>query len=131
MDEARRDDDLVDSVAPNGEARAGARDLEGDGPEVNGAKDSLHVPVVEIELDPAELRQLRDLPEDDRRDRRLGAGSAAPFAACRPANEGGQSPAGPQKRGRPVRAGENGASGKCEEDRGWRTRPDSNRRSPA
>ena len=50
------------------ELRARAGDVPRDGPQVNARERADHVDVVQVDLDPAELCELRDLPEHDGRD---------------------------------------------------------------
>ncbi len=67
MHNARRRNQLVGGLAPHVELGAGHRYFERDRPDMNPAKRPTDLGVTEIEVDPSELGQICQLPEDDRR----------------------------------------------------------------
>ena len=67
MNHARRGDQLVGRIALNVEARAGARDFRSQRPDMDPRKHPNDVGIVEVHGDPPQLSQLRNFPEDDRR----------------------------------------------------------------
>ena len=69
MHDTRRSDQLVGRISSDIQARALFRDVHGDGPDVNRCKGPNDVHVIKVHLYPSELRELRDLPENDGRDR--------------------------------------------------------------
>ena len=68
MDDAGGGDDLVGGVASEIEVVDASANLEGERPGVNLRQGANHLWIGQIHLDPTELDQLRDLPQDDSRD---------------------------------------------------------------
>jgi len=67
MDDAGGSDDLVGGIAAEVEVVDTQADLERERPSVDLRQGAHHVWIRQIHFDPAELDQLRDLPEDDSR----------------------------------------------------------------
>jgi hypothetical protein len=68
MDEAGGSDELVGRVPSEVEASDRAADIQRYRPNVNASQRSDEVRIVEVDLDPAQLGQLSDLPQYDRCD---------------------------------------------------------------
>ena len=68
MDGARRADQLVRRIAAHVKPRTHPSDLARDRPNLHGAEGPDYVRVIQIDLDSTELRELRDLPQNDGRD---------------------------------------------------------------
>src|SRR2546428_6918489 len=68
MDHAGRGDDLVRPVAPHVQVADGSADIEAQWPGVQPRQRTDKLGVVQVHGNPAELRELADLPQDDRRD---------------------------------------------------------------
>jgi hypothetical protein len=65
MDEAGGGDQLVRRVRAHVQPGARLRDLRRNRPDVDGGQHPHHVRVIEVDLDPPQLRELGDLPTDD------------------------------------------------------------------
>ena len=69
VNDARGPDQLVGGVATDVQTGARSRDIGRDRPKVYGPQNPQDLPIVEINLDPPELGELRYLPHDDSGDR--------------------------------------------------------------
>src|SRR5262245_57326254 len=67
LDDARRRDQLICGIATDIEVSARPRNIAGQRPYVHAREHSDDIRIVEVERDSAQLRQLGDLPENDRR----------------------------------------------------------------
>lgn len=66
MDHAGGGDDLVGRVSLKIQQRNGPHHFQGQRPDVDAGEEPLHIWIMQVQLDPSELLQFGQLPEDNR-----------------------------------------------------------------
>lgn len=98
--EAGGGDDLVSGISTEIQRPDRATDIQRQRPQVDTAERPHEIPIVEIDLDAAELGQLGDLPEHDRRDAPRLTGKEVVLASGQLTGERAEEDVGAPSRGR-------------------------------